>query len=203
MKWGVRRKSNVSSTGSTSSTKSKKQERREARKQEKEQYVAKAKKVAANTKNNGYDRNLASYAAKSSASKMANELTKAISASIIEQQFSNKPPKSTSDVINEAMAQINKKNALAKSSLKKYDDDGNLKSGKKKSLISREQLLSLGMDVAPKVYSAAGKVAAQKYSEVKNNRKKNEEAFDRWGGRILEQSPYSDAYDPNDRIINR
>ena len=76
---------------------------------------------------------------------------------------------------------------LARSAAKRYTDQGQRLPGTKKPLITKEDGIEMGIQLAARVGPVAKWMAATKLHKIRTERARNEAAFNRWGANILPQ----------------
>ena len=87
----------------------------------------------------------------------------------------------------QTVANVSINDALAKSASKRYTDDGRLKNGSKKHLITKEDAIEIGINSAVRAVPYVGAIMGMKVSKARADRIKNEAAFNRWGQNILQE----------------
>ena len=181
-KWGVRRYQNKD--GSLTPAGNKRYSDSERRGQMKK--IAKRKNVKFDS-----DRKTAEYASKNIASRTAGVVAKTASIEVLKTAFTGGKlgPDTIKQIATNSAMNIAEQELRAMSVSKKYDKDGNIIKGVEKGkFISREDKISIGINAATKAASYASIAMKMKYASAEQKRQKNQEIFESWGGRILEQS---------------
>ena len=182
MKWGVRRFQNKD--GSLTPAGNKRYSDSERRAQMKK--IAKRKNVKFDS-----DRKTAEYASKNIASRTADTVAKTAAIEVLKTAFTGGKlgPDTIKQIATNSAMNIAEQELRAMSVSKKYDKDGKVIKGVEKGkFISREDKISIGINAATKAASLASIAMKMKYASAEKNRQKNQEIFESWGGRILEQS---------------
>lgn len=181
-KWGVRRYQNKD--GSLTSAGKKRYNDSERREQMKK--IAKRKDVKFSS-----DRKTAEYASKSIASRTASTVAKTASIEVLKTAFSGGKlgPDTIKQIATNSAMTIVEQELRAMSVSKKYDKDGKVIKGVEKGkFLSREDKISIGVNAATKAASLASIAMKMKYASAERDRQRNQEIFESWGGRILEES---------------
>lgn len=85
-------------------------------------------------------------------------------------------------------SQVAIKDAMAKSAAKRYTDSGKKVAGVSNRLVTKEDLITVGLGVGVKAAYVGMTAGSLKMSQVVADRKKNEATFNAWGARVLPQS---------------
>ena len=181
-KWGVRKYQNKD--GSLTPAGNKRYSDSERRAQMKK--IAKRKNVKFDS-----DRKTAEYASKNIASRTAGVVAKTASVEVLKTAFTGGKlgPDTIKKIATDSAMNIAEQELRAMSVSKKYDKDGKVIKGVEKGkFISREDKISIGVNAATKAASLVSIALKMKYASVEKNKQKNQEIFESWGGRILEQS---------------
>ena len=137
------------------------------------------------------DRKIAEYASQSVASRTAGIVAKTASMAVLKTAFTGEKigPDTIKEIATASAMKIAEQELRAMSVSKKYDKNGKIiKGAAKEKLISREDKISIGITAATKAAALASFAMKMKYASAEKNRQKNQEIFESWGGRILEQS---------------
>ena len=98
-------------------------------------------------------------------------------------------PNTIKEIATSSAMKIAEQELRAMSVSKKYDKNGKIiKGAANEKYLSREDKISIGINAATKAASLASFAMKMKYASAEKNRQKNQEIFESWGGRILEQS---------------
>ena len=181
-KWGVRRFQKKD--GSLTSAGIKRYSDSERRAQMKN--IAKRRNVKFDS-----DRKTAEYASQSVASRTANAVARSASIAVLKTALTGGKvgPDTIKEIATSSAMKITEQELRAMSISKKYDKDGKIiKGAAKEKFISREDKISIGINAATKAASLASFAMKMKYASAEKNRQKNQEIFESWGGKILEQS---------------
>lgn len=181
-KWGIRRFQKKD--GSLTPAGIKRYSDRERREQMKK--IAKRKNVKFDS-----DRKTAEYASQSVATRTANMVARSASMVVLKAAFTGEKigPDTIKKIATYSAMSIAEQELRAMSVSKKYDNDGKIiKGASKEKYISREDKIAIGVKAATKAAALASFAMKMKYAAAEKNRQKNQEIFESWGGKILEQS---------------
>ena len=137
------------------------------------------------------DRKTAEYASQSVASRTANVVARSASMAVLKTALTGGKvgPDTIKEIATSSAMKITEQELRAMSVSKKYDKNGKIiKGAAKEELVSREDKIAIGINAATKAASLASFAMKMKYSSAEKNRQKNQEIFESWGGKILEQS---------------
>lgn len=202
MRWGVRKRTDSVVTTSRTVAKNVKDKNLATRE--------KMKKVAANDKAHIQDVQIAEYHSQSYTKKVASTVRKNIAKQVVKDiltgQVAHYKDRSLDDwrkvgmdIAKNSAKDLAVNEALAVSVASKYDSNGKNKSGKEngRQIFTRETAATTAYSIGSKVYPFASAAAGMKYGQMKANRRRNEEKFNAWGGRILESPVYDNIVDLN------
>lgn len=181
-KWGVRRFQKKDGTLTPSGIKRYSDAERRAQMNK----IAKRKNVKFDS-----DRKTAEYASKSVSNRVGRTIAKSASIAVLKTALTGKNlgPDTIKKIATDSAMKIVEQELRAMSVSKKYDKDGKvIKGAAKEKFMSREDAVSLGLNAATKAASLGAFAVKMKYASAEKNRQKNQEIFESWGGRILEQS---------------
>lgn len=193
MKWGVRRYQKKD--GSLTSAGKK-------RRNEESQYREKLSKALKNKNIRDSDKKLFEYRNQSLAKRTAKTAARQMAGMLIGDMLNGnisryaKMDKAvlTSVLAKKAMsiagttaATVAVNDALAKSASKKYTNDGKATKGRSRKIITKEEFIQTGVSLAVSMAPAITTIAGMKLADVRRNRAKNEEIFNRWGQNILSE----------------
>ena len=137
------------------------------------------------------DRKTAEYASQSVATRTANIVARSASMAILKTALTGGKigPDTIKEIATSSAMKIAEQELRAMSVSKKYDKNGKIiKGAANEKYLSREDKISIGINAATKAASLASFSMKMKYASAEKNRQKNQEIFESWGGRILEQS---------------
>lgn len=137
------------------------------------------------------DRKTAEYASQSVASRTAGIVAKTASMAVLKTALTGGKvgPDTIKKIATDSAMRIAEQELRAMSVSKKYDKDGKIiKGAAKEKFISKEDKISIGINAATKAASLASFAMKMKYASAEKDRRKNQEIFESWGGKILEQS---------------
>lgn len=165
-------------------------------------YRKKLNTISKNKNLNNFDKRLITYRNKNIAKRTLNVATGKITGQLVSDvltgQIGNYKTMSKLDMskklkklaVNTAGG-VAFNDTLARSASKKFTESGKYKKGKN-GFLNREEMISASVNTAINVIPIIGAVTNMKLSAVKKNRMKNEQTFNRWGSRILNEG--SDNY---------
>lgn len=162
------------------------------------QEVNKAKLVAKNKRASASDNMRADYISKSLGSRVKANAGGVLKSTVVSAIFTGKITKmhefTAADWKREAKSFATKtavntaiNDRLAKSALKKYNKDGKKIDGKGPRLVTREDMMAVGISSAAAVAPLVAGIASSKMAAAAKQRQTNQANFDKWGSNILSE----------------
>lgn len=120
-------------------------------------------------------------------------------ASMSKAELAKEFTKKASKIAVQTAATVALKDALAKSASKNYDNNGNVINGRKTVLLNtKEDWIEKGVGTAVRIAPIVSNVCLRKMSTIANERRTNQEQFERWGQNILSEKVDNVIWQSND-----